>query len=166
MSTIAFISYARVKDFYNAVTNFHTALEKSLQECLNMEVQIFLDKTSIEAGESFNDVLKQQLHEATVLIILLSPVWLSRPMCRAEYLYFKSLENSGDRKRYIIPLLWREVDISDAYDEESKTILNDLSPIEKIDWKRLKFNKDYTNSIDLEVAIEGLADTIKRKIRS
>jgi hypothetical protein len=40
-------------------------------------------------------------------------------MCRAEYRYFKSLQDSNDKKRFIIPLLWGKVDINDADNDES-----------------------------------------------
>src|SRR6185436_6892064 len=101
MHTAVFISYARIKDQYGGVTKFHSALDKAVKERFNMETQVFMDKKGITAGENFNDVIKAQLKEASVLIIFLSPVWLSRPMCREEYQYFKSLQNSNDKKRFI-----------------------------------------------------------------
>jgi len=69
MHTAVFISYARIKDQYGGVTKFHSALDKAVKERFNMETQVFMDKKGITAGENFNDVIKAQLKEASVLII-------------------------------------------------------------------------------------------------
>jgi TIR domain len=165
MTNVAFISYARLKDTYGAVQDFHKALETSLRECFNMDVSIFLDK-NMESGVNFSNVIKEQLDSANVLIVLLSPVWLSRPICIAEYQYFKSLQPTKEKKKFIIPLIWRSVDISDTYDDTSKQILEELNKLNQVSWTKLKFDRRYSESIDLQVAIEELADDIKKKIRS
>lgn len=165
MNNAAFISYARVKDTYGAIQKFHEALETSLKECFNMDISIFLDR-KMESGIDFSNVIKEQLDSANVLIVLLSPVWLSRPICIAEYQYFKSLQSTKEKKRFIFPLVWRSVDISDTYDNTSKQILEDLNKLNQVNWTKLKFDKDYSKSIDLQVAIEELADDIKKKMRS
>lgn len=163
MAPVIFLSYADVKDLDGTVTAFHTALDKAIKERFNMNAKVFIDK-NIRIGDKWENDLSNELSDSTVLLILLSPVWLSREWCRAEYNIFKSAHGGDQNKGIIIPLLWIDTEMRNAENEESKTILKELKAIEMVDWREMKNNNSYRDSEKLRSAISKLADDITDKI--
>jgi|GEM_PF-3632200 len=164
MSLTLFLGYANIKDLDGTVTAFHTALERAIKGRFDMDVKIFMDNRDIQAGDQWENNLSTELSNSTVLLILLSPVWLSRKWCRAEYKSFKSTHLSNSNKGIIIPILWVDTEISDAKNDEGKEIILELKKIEMVDWRDLQYDRNYESSTELRKAIGKLADGIKIKI--
>jgi len=164
MPLTVFLSYANIKDLDGTVSAFHAALDRAIKGRFDMDAKIFIDNRDIQAGDIWENNLSTELSNSTVLLILLSPVWLSRKWCRAEYKYFKSTHATSTNKGIIIPILWVDTEINDAENDESKEILNELKKIEMVDWRDLQYDRNYESSTELRRAIGKLADSIKNKI--
>lgn len=164
MPATVFLSYATVKDLDGTVTAFHAALDRALKGRFDMDAKIFLDKREIRAGDVWENNLSTELANSTVLLILLSPVWLSRKWCREEYKYFTSTHADDKNKGVVIPILWVDTEIQDAKNEESKEVLQELKKRQMVDWRDLQYDRNYESSTELRKAIGKLADDIKKKI--
>lgn len=168
MSINVFLSYATVKDLDGTVSDFHKALDQAVKGVSNMESNVFIDRRGIRDGDNWKDKLADELQKASVLVILLSPVWLSREWCRAEYNYFKAMQKANDKKKFVICLEWASTDMSDAINEESKQVLKDLNDLQKVKWfpwLDLKHDRNYKESTVLRKAISDLADAIKYQMK-
>lgn len=166
MSIKVFLSYANVKDLDGTVTAFHAALDQAIKGRFDMDARVFMDKRDIRAGDNWKDSLSGELATSNVLVVLLSPVWLSREWCRAEFIKFQTNHPAGQYKNLVIPLVWAATGASDAKNDESKKVLKDIDDIQKIDWLDLQYDRNYTSSTDLRKAIGKLADEIKYRIES
>ena len=120
MSVKVFLSYANVKDLDGTVTDFHAALDQAVKARFDMDAKVFMDKRDIRAGDNWKDSLSQELAVSNLLVVLLSPVWLSREWCRAEFIQFKAIHSEGQYKNLVIALIWAETKATDAKNDESR----------------------------------------------
>lgn len=131
MALDLFLSYARIKDLYNGVSEFKEHLEWSLRlQSGNKEFSVFQDQNEILVGENFNNVIENELISSKALIILYSPTWINSSYCRKEYTFFKSV----NQPRPIIVLQWGEVDIDALDNENSIEIHNEISKLNLYIW--------------------------------
>lgn len=166
MPTKVFLSYANIKDLDGTVTDFHAALDQAIKGRFDMEAGVFMDKRDIRAGDNWRNSLSSELADASFLIILLSPAWLSRDWCLEEYRHFKNTHIGDQYKGLIIPLLWADTKATDAKNDEALKILEELNEIQTINWRDLGYDRNYKTSTELRRAIGKLADEIKSKIEA
>lgn len=164
MPTTVFLSYANIKNIDDTVSAFHAALDRAIKGRFNMDAKVFIDKRDIRAGDRWENNLSTELASANVLLVLLSPVWLSRDWCRKEYEYFKEAHAGETNKGVVIPILWVDTEEHDAKDENSKALLSELKEIQMVDWRDLQYDRNYESSTELRRAIGKLADDIKSKL--
>jgi hypothetical protein len=156
MTSDLFLSYARIKDMYNGVSQFKEHLEWSLRlQTGKTNFTIFFDKNQIIAGDDFAEIIKSELEQAKGLIILYSPTWFSSNYCKREYKFFKSLNPS----RPVIVLKWGEVKIESLEDEESKEIHKELAKINDYPW-HINLQYGRWDTPDLKIAAAELASQV------
>lgn len=161
MANGIFLSYTNVKDLWGHVTQFRDHLEAELKlKTGDAQITVFQDKRDIHAGDDFAEKLASELDSAKLLLILLSPLWLNRPWCRAEYLRFRKSDSAGTTRRPIVSVIWDETSDEDAKDPESQAILADLNDGHKVNWTGVKYQR-WDTSEPYE-AISKLAMDIKR----
>lgn len=142
MSNEIFLSYTNIKDLWGHVSNFRDHLEVELKlKTGDAQITVFQDTRDIHAGDEWEGKLASELDSAKVLLILLSPLWLNRPWCRAEYRRFRETDAAGIKGRTIVPVIWDETSDKDARDSESKAILTDLNKVQRVDWRGFKYKK-------------------------
>jgi len=89
--------------------------------------KVWHDKEGVRTGEDWNDRLMQEVCAADVLIVLMTPRWLSSEFCRKEFMTFEKIETARGVGRYIVPILWREIDTEKhAFDHEETALLERL----------------------------------------
>ena len=89
--------------------------------------QIWHDKEGLRTGEIWNDRLVQEVRGADALIVLMSSRWLELEFCRKEFTTFEDVETERKVGPYILPILWRDIDLEKhEFNEEETAILQRL----------------------------------------
>ena len=93
----AFISYSHHDNnaHGNWIHQFHDKLAELYRAKTGHKLTVFLDREGLNAGDVLSNRLQVALNESAIFIPVLSPVYLSSPWCRREFLYF--LEQAGER---------------------------------------------------------------------
>ncbi len=91
-----FISYAHFDNetHGNWIHEFEDRLARDYRARTGQTLKVFLDKDGLNTGHVLSDRLKQAMDNSALLLPILSPVYLSSPWCRKEFLYF--MERTGD----------------------------------------------------------------------
>ena len=94
-----FMSYTHEKDAYGAVRVFHEHLEHELYKKSGVITTVFRDKRDVPPGEEWRIFISEQLKSAKMLLILLSPTWLTSEECAPEYNEFLDYMNQAPTKK-------------------------------------------------------------------
>lgn len=87
-----FISYARndnepppdVVDAKGFVTFFHDQLKHALRDLGATNIKLWRDEKNIGDADQFEPSLEDAIAESSILLVVMSPNWMSRPYCRRE----------------------------------------------------------------------------------
>jgi hypothetical protein len=82
-----FISYARADDVDGWVDQFHSQLIEELSLLVGYKFSkqtVYLDKTSLRAGQDFLSELTAKARKSAVIVVLLSPSYAASRTCRIE----------------------------------------------------------------------------------
>src|SRR5262245_22733987 len=134
-----FISYVREKDEFNAVTEFRIHFANELRGLLPGST-VFQDIEDIKPGDPYPQRLAHELADADLLLILVSPSWLSRPWCRREYELF--IKDEANPHRSVLPVLWVKMQQLDAPGDD--VIARELGQLQYDDWRELR-HESWTN---------------------
>jgi hypothetical protein len=148
-----FVSYTRSKDAYEAVTQFceHFAQELGL---LVPGSTVFQDKTIIRPGDPFSDKIADELGDADVLLVLVSPAWLASAWCRKEFELFSAHQATSGRRPCVLPILW--VKTPALQSAMGDPIARKLAELHYDDWRELR-HKTWNDS-DLLLRVARLAE--------
>ena len=108
-----FISYARADDqkppddetVQGWVTFFWEQLRFELTNAGVPEAGLWLDRYEIEPAEDFTKKIEAAIHDAKLVMVILSPNWIQRPWCLKEISYFAALHPDAAEKTVIIKKL-------------------------------------------------------------
>ena len=131
-----FISYTRNKDNAGVVSRFSAQFLDELNIILPKST-VFFDKTNIQEGSHFPEILVQEVQKSAVLIVLLSPAWLASTWCRKEFETFTEDRTHLQRLHRVITLLW--VDTPEVTETSPDPIAQVLSRIQHADLRELRF---------------------------
>lgn len=153
-----FLSYVRLKDLHNEITEFRERLAQELGLRLDGRAEdIFLDTQSVTAGQPWAEVIDAAVARASALVVLMSPAYLKREWCRREFLHFSArMAEQGKRDR-VFPVLWLP---TEAPGDE---VFDGVRAHAWVDWTSLRF--DNWDSPDKRRAISTLADAVARAVR-
>jgi TIR domain len=101
-----FISYARADDeqppgykkVQGWITFFWQQLRFELTNSGLAEANLWLDRYEIDPTEDFTKRIEDALHDAKLVIVILSPNWVKRPWCLREAAYFAELHPDATEK--------------------------------------------------------------------
>jgi hypothetical protein len=150
----AFISYTREKDKFQAVSEFRDRLEVELR-FYDPDAVIIQDKNFIQGGEHFPEYPSEECEKADVLMIYLTPSWLTSEWCRREFEIFTKNLTDHKRMKRILPML--TVETPQVSEDSIDSIARALAKVQYIDIRRLR-HLQYDNSEKLEY----VAKTAKR----
>jgi tetratricopeptide (TPR) repeat protein len=158
---VAFVSYAHADDAYDkgAITDLARRLEGAIRAFTGQsDLQVFIDRTSIEWGDTWRIRLAEGLADSMILIAIVTPNYLSSHECRNEIEAFLALP---EREHWLLPIYYMEVTDFDARDDlVSKAIHRQQYK----DWHELRTVG--RTSIKLRKAIEELARRIRDLLRT
>jgi hypothetical protein len=164
MTYRVFLSYPRVADRKWSVTDLQGHLQGELQEKTgDAELTVFMDKKDIEGGDTWSRVLEDELRRSDAIVILLSPLWLSREWCRRELALYREGRTTKGQQPIVIPLIWDETTLQDALDAEQKDILEFLFAMAHHDWRELKYQ--HSRDATYMPSVGRLANHIAKKLR-
>jgi len=151
-----FISYTRDKDEFNSVSEFRQHFSNELRQLVPGST-VFQDTDQIGAGDYFPEKLTQELNNTDLLLVLVSPAWLTRPWCRREFEIFSARERERNRAARILPVLWVRTD--ELNSPGTDPIAQQLAQIQYADWRNLR-HEDWRNP-DVRRQIAKLAERAK-----
>ena len=157
----AFLSYPRVDDAYDAVSQFCERLANEL-ELIAPGSSVFQDKSNILAGSRFEHSIEESISEVDVLIILLAPRWLASEWCRREYALFVAKEHKIELEPRILPILWVRAGLISGFEEDP--IAKSLSKVHHEDWSGLR-HRNWDSEL-LRARVAALAETVVNLARS
>lgn len=99
-----FVSYTRSKNIDGVVDDFTEHFRNELSLSVP-EFDVFQDK-NINPGDDFKELIKRELEDADVLLVLVSPAWLKSSWCRWEFEQFSSKKTTQGQPRRVLPVLW------------------------------------------------------------
>jgi len=133
-----FLSYTRLKDQFNKVSEFCERLQQEL-ELRDPGSQVFQDKKNLQEGQHFPEVLEAAISEADVFLALVSPAWLLSEWCRQEFGLFTSQATDSSRLHRIVPVLW--VETPEMRSNSLDLIARTIAPINYSDWRDLRYER-------------------------
>jgi hypothetical protein len=94
-------------------------LEKRVDaNIVNATFEIWRDNKKLRTGDYWEDDIQKAIRSADVMVLLLTPKWVSSDYCRREFGSFKEQEADRGNGSFVIPIYARNID----------TQLHDLSP--------------------------------------
>ena len=131
-----FLSYTRLKDQFNKVSQFRERLQNEL-ELRDPGSQVFQDKHNLRDGQHFPEEIEAAVHAADVFLALVSPAWLQSEWCRKEFALFTADASDSSRLHRIAPVLW--VETPDLRSSSLDLISRTLAVINYSDWRELRY---------------------------
>jgi hypothetical protein len=136
-----FVSYDRAKDQFHAVSQFREHFANELNQLVPDSI-VLQDTEYIGPGDHYPGRLANELAAADLLLIILSPAWLSRPWCRWEYRLFCNAERVRGRTPRVLPVLWVQTD--ELKRSATDAIARELAVIDFADWREVR-HQEWTN---------------------
>jgi hypothetical protein len=99
---------------------------------VNAHFKIWRDTKGIHIGDAWNPKIEAELRSSDILIVLLTPRWITSPYATREYTIFKEIE-ANRIGNYIIPVLFRSLDQQLIHlTEEQRRIYDNIIKIQHI----------------------------------
>ena len=89
-------------------------------------------------GDPWNEILEEELKNAGVFVVLLSPLWLTSDWCRKELSLYRALGKQQGLERPVVPLLWDKTEPRSAQSEEQAAMLAWINAHQLIAWDTLR----------------------------
>jgi parallel beta-helix repeat protein len=142
---IAFLSYAHDDDDTGDITKLRQTLERRIRKLTGWkDFQIFQDKSGIEPGKIWREVIESSLDEVFVLIPIVTPNWFNSKACRGEVQRFVDREDRLKRddplKRndLILPVYLIRADALDNKEQlQTDAIAQQIEAHQWVDWRDL-----------------------------
>ena len=131
-----FLSYTRLKDQFNKVSDFRERLQNEL-EMREPTSKVFQDSHNLREGQHFPEELEAAVRAADVLLILMSPAWLKSDWCRREFEVFNSSDDRRLRLHRIVPVLW--VQTPELAASSQDPVARQLAQINYADWRAHRY---------------------------
>jgi len=157
-----FLSYAAVDNRDGYITEFRDALSPELQIQTGEKFAIFQD-INVAHGGAWEEQLSEELKNATFLIAILTPSYLSSEFCRKEIMAFLEREKGWDQKGLIFPVYYVDTPIfNERRLRREDPLAEELSSRKYLDWRELRF-ESLTKSPQARRALAGLARDIAQQ---
>lgn len=156
LNQVVFLSYAHDDDTYDkgAISELARRLERALKALTGEDLQVFIDRTSIEWGDAWRACIVQGLAASSVLIAIVTPTFLRSQECQIEIETFLA-QNRAKPEHSLLPIYYLEVkELNSRTDHISKM----CSELQYVDWRYIRTVG--RTSITWRKAIEELATKI------
>ncbi|MGI9494181.1 MAG: toll/interleukin-1 receptor domain-containing protein, partial [Geminicoccaceae bacterium] len=159
---VAFFSYTHADNTNTSrlVEMLHEEIQMAVARKSAGQIKIFLDKENIKTGDDWENVLRDHLEKADVLIPILTPNYFSRDWCRIELGHFIDKDPDDDVAR-IFPILLIDTPKNMAMQrQQSDELYNAIDKKQYADWTDFETEKAGQFSKELRDAINDFATTI------
>jgi len=162
-----FVSYASID---NRAT--HGRIEEIVQSVSDMyesmtgeKVGIFLDKSSLSAGENWRDSIKYELSSSAIFLAFISPSYVKSVECNKEFWEFYRFLESNSSERLIVPLLFGERNrtMAAAPDTELWSVASQLQMIDINDLRVAEPGR--TGWLEKAESIAAIIDAALRSVK-
>jgi len=103
----------------NIVEAFSEELEKRVDANLvNAKFEIWRDDKKPSVGDYWDQSIETAIKSAHVLIVLLTPKWISSDYCHKEIETFEQIEGTRNSEGYVIPIYGRDIEGQTSYLEK------------------------------------------------
>lgn len=137
---LAFLSYTRKDDefFGGYITAFRKMLENAVHVTSGQQTfRVFQDIEGIVIGENWQKKLNQVLHESSVLVPMLTPLFFNSQPCRAEVEDFLEHERSLHRSDMIWPVYFlSSAKLEKKEEREKDPIVREIASRQMFDWRQ------------------------------
>ena len=159
---IVFFSYTHADD--NNTSGLVAAMHKEIQKAVDRksagQIDVFFDQENIKTGDDWENVLRDHLKKADILIPLLTPNYFSRPWCRIELDHFIKKDLDDDIAR-IFPILLIEPPANMAKQrQQSDELYAAIDNKQYSNWTQFETEKAGDLSKEFNVAIDDFATRI------
>jgi len=122
------------------------------------DLQIFLDRQSLEWGDAWRNKIDDALGSAPFFIAVITPKFVKSQECRKELLTFVSESKSRGFAKLLLPILL--INVPDMHEESDDEVLALLARTQYVDWTKYRLMAE--NSPEVLTAVNSLALRIMR----
>jgi predicted AAA+ superfamily ATPase len=80
-------------------------------------IELFIDRDSINWGETWSQRLKTETENTSFLLAIVTPRYLQSPACRDELLSFSTAAETALEPKLLLPLQWVDISKTDVVDD-------------------------------------------------
>jgi CheY-like chemotaxis protein len=137
---LAFLSYTRKDDefFGGYITAFRKMLENAVHVTSGQQTfRVFQDIEGIVIGENWQKKLSQVLHESSVMVPMVTPLFFNSQPCRAEVEDFLEHERSLHRGDMIWPVYFlSSAKLEKKEERDRDPIVREIASRQMFDWRQ------------------------------
>jgi F-box protein 11 len=156
------MSYARLDDKYTEghLTEFRERLEGAVRlHTGKHDFEIFQDKIHLKFGDNWQRRIKESLHEAMVLIPIITPSFFSSEACREELECFFERERELQQDNLIFPVYYVDTGlINDESKRNGHPLAQIIASRQYADWRELRLEP--LSSPEAKKAVDKLGKQI------
>jgi len=128
------------------------------------DLQLFVDKESLEWGQEWERWLREALLETKFLIPIITPRYLKSEACRSEILTFAGKAKSLGIEELVLPIIYVQPPEFDEPDAGSDEVVALVKKMQWQDWRLLRLEDE--NSSSHRTAVSKLAQRIAKIVDS
>lgn len=150
-----FVSYVHKDDgdSKGRVLNLIREIEAEFSLLTGEDLEIFVDRSSIEWGDKWRARIDSALQDTTFFIPIVTPRFFKSQECRNELLKFAVLARSLDAEELILPILFVNVDgLDEDSDDEAISL---VARTQYFDWRELRLSDE--DSAEYRQAVNSCA---------
>lgn len=158
VGTAGFWSYAHADDkrTKGKVLRLANEIGDAFSLLTGEEVDIFVDRNSLDWGDVWRKRIDQALQETTFFIPIVTPSFFLRQECRNELLKFDGYAKSLGAEELLLPILFVDVeDLDEDSADEAKAL---IASTQYVDWRELRMADE--NSERYLQSVNALAERL------
>ncbi|HSK74323.1 MAG TPA: toll/interleukin-1 receptor domain-containing protein [Pyrinomonadaceae bacterium] len=151
----AFFSYVWEDDENGYLTTLCSAIGIEVRLQRSGKFDIFQDTKHIDVGQDFEDVIKENLNQVSLLIAILTPRFFKSKWCRKELEYFLKREKQLERNDLIIPIHYLHCKELVSESEVADDLINEIRRRKFFDWRDLRVQDFKGTEVQKNLTILG-----------
>lgn len=142
LGNAGFLGYAHIDDKADGgrVTRLAQKIQLEYQALTTQELDIFVDRLSLEWGEKWRERIDTSLQATTFYIPIITPSFFNSAECRREFLAFVNTAKSLGVEEYILAI--RYIPVSDLTEDSSDDVKALVAATQFVDWEGLRFEDE------------------------
>lgn len=137
-----FWGYAHIDDKADGgrVTRLAQKIQLEYQALTTQEIDIFVDRFSLEWGEKWRERIDTSLQATTFYIPIITPSFFNSAECRREFLAFVNTAKSLGVEEYVLAI--RYIPVPDLTEDSADDVKALVAATQYVDWEDLRFEDE------------------------